>query len=129
MASVIDVDTVTFDQVGAVFEKVSQVHEQQKKDEEEFALKLVDGPRYIVKILPLLVRPIGRNFWKGVCENELLDGIKKYYIPFDTITLLSERIVSDIFSRRPTQQVASCSPYPRKSGRRSKCLPEMIRDT
>ena len=132
MASVIDVDTVTFDQVGAVFEKVSQVHEQQKKDEEEFALKLVDGPRYIASIITSVGETNREKLLEKVsAKTELLDGIKKYYIPFDTITLLSERIVSDIFSRRPTQQVALAMFSSSEEVRQTitNAMPEMIRDT
>lgn len=105
---IVDIDTVTVTEIESMFVKIEQMYSQKIKADSERVRKLVDGPHYVAKVISSLRIKDDRTklVSKLSRRTELMEAIRNYYIPFESIAKLSTRTIEEIFAKRPAQQVA-----------------------
>lgn len=130
--SIKEVDQVTTENIDEIFNTVKTTWDKISKNQEEEVKKLIDGPRFFASMIQELKGEARENLLQKLAHRtDLMEQIKKYYIPFDTIEKLSNDAVKSIFGKRPTSQIAliifSASEASREAAINS--MPEMLQDT
>ncbi len=102
-----EVDMVTYEDIEGIFAKIQEKSNQLQESKKEKAKTLIDGPQFFAKMIMDLSPENREEMMTAISyRSELLEAIKQYYIPFETVALLTTKIIKDIFAKRPTQQVA-----------------------
>jgi molybdopterin-guanine dinucleotide biosynthesis protein A len=129
LQSLKNVDQIASEQVPAMFQRIRQRVEKKRK---AVARPMVDGPSFFAKML-LDLKPENRqNFLAALGDRQdIMAGIQRYFIPFDTVARLADSTLKALFEKRSAAQLAVIM-YAASEPIRNKVLgivPQMIKDS
>lgn len=86
---------------------VRQVAESLQQSKETRVKTLMNGPQFFAKIISEIGMENRDEMLKLLAyRSDIIEGIKRYYIPFSDIEFLHQDTVTDIFGKRPSEQIS-----------------------
>lgn len=102
-----EIKGVGFSDIPGLFDRMKEVHERAKKDDNENWRKMVDAPRYLAEILSSASDEKKETILKSLSDDkELMSALRTYFIPISDLALVSDLMLKDIFASRSGSQIA-----------------------